>query len=301
MPLMDWLAALVLITAWGLNFVVIKLGLTEIPPLLLGALRFVLVAFPAIFFIKRPQLSWRLILAYGLTISLGQFVFLFIALYVGMPAGLASLVLQSQAFFTVLLAALLVRENIRWNNAFGLTVAVLGLVLIERGAESGDMPLLGFLLTLMAAFCWAMGNMVAKKAGKADVLGLVAWGALVPPIPFFALSLVFEGPEAIRHSLAHVSGVGIFAVLYLSFVATIVGYVIWGRLLARHPASKVAPLSLLVPLVGLISASVFLDERLRAIQWLGGAVVMLGLIINIFGPRIASGLARRRRRGPSGT
>ncbi|MBB5216562.1 EamA family transporter [Parapusillimonas granuli] len=301
MPLMDWLAALVLITAWGLNFVVIKLGLSEIPPLLLGALRFVLVIFPAIFFIKCPPLPWRLIVAYGLTISLGQFVFLFTAMHVGMPAGLASVVLQSQAFFTVLLAAVFMKESVRWNNVLGVAVAVAGLVLIEQGAQSGDMPLLGFFLTLLAAFSWAMGNMVAKKAGKADVLGLVVWGALVPPLPFFVLSLVFEGPEAIRHSLAHVSPVGIFAVLYLSLAATIVGYVLWGRLLARHPASKVAPLSLLVPLVGLVSASVFLDERLGVIQWLGGGVVMLGLAVNIFGPRVTDGLIRRRRREAGGT
>lgn len=286
MPLKDVLAALIVISAWGVNFVVIKWGLTEIPPLLLGALRFSLVAFPAVFFVKRPSLPWTTVLWYGLTISLGQFVFLFTALNVGMPAGLASLVLQAQAFFTVLLAALVWREGIQRHNVLGLIIAVIGLVLIGLGAEVGSMPVLGFMLTLLAALCWATGNLILKSAGKADMVSLVVWGALVPPLPFFALSLWLEGPQAIQHSLANVSYVGIAVVVYLAFVATIVGYVLWGRLLSRHPVSKVAPLSLLVPVIGLLTAAWFLDEHLAIIQWLGAIAVMLGLSVNVFGRRL---------------
>ncbi|HUG59043.1 MAG TPA: EamA family transporter [Candidimonas sp.] len=283
MPGKDWLAAMVVIIAWGLNFVVIKQGLSEIPPLLLGALRFSLVAFPAVFFIKRPALPWRTILLYGLTISLGQFIFLFTAMYVGMPAGLASLVLQSQAFFTVLMAALFLGEKVRRHNVLGMAVAVVGLGFIEQGAAPGSVPILGFVLTLLAALSWAAGNIVTKGTGKIDMLGLVVWGALVPPVPFLILSWIFEGPQVMQASLAGITYVGVLAVFYLAMIATIVGYVLWGRLLSRHPASKVAPLSLLVPVVGLLSSAWFLDERLAAIQWLGGAIVMLGLAINVFG------------------
>ena len=283
MPRKDWLAALVVIVAWGLNFVVIKQGLTEIPPLLLGALRFTLVAFPAVFFIKRPTVPWRIIVLYGTTISLGQFIFLFTAMYVGMPAGLASLVLQSQAFFTVLMAALFMGEKVRRHNVLGMVVAVIGLGFIEQGAAPGSVPILGFVLTLLAALSWAAGNIVTKGTGKIDMLSLVVWGALVPPVPFFILSWIFEGPETIQASLAGLTYVGVLAVFYLAMVATIVGYVLWGRLLSRHPASKVAPLSLLVPVIGLVSSAWFLDERLAAIQWLGGVIVMLGLAINVFG------------------
>lgn len=283
MPGKDWLAAMVVIIAWGLNFVVIKQGLSEIPPLLLGALRFSLVAFPAVFFIKRPALPWRTILLYGLTISLGQFIFLFTAMYVGMPAGLASLVLQSQAFFTVLMAALFLGEKVRRHNVLGMAVAVVGLGFIEQGAAPGSVPILGFVLTLLAALSWASGNIVTKGTGKIDMLGLVVWGALVPPVPFLILSWIFEGPQVMQASLAGITYVGVLAVFYLAMIATIVGYVLWGRLLSRHPASKVAPLSLLVPVVGLLSSAWFLDERLAAIQWLGGAIVMLGLAINVFG------------------
>lgn len=286
MPLKDWLAALVIVCAWGINFVVIKLALGEIPPLLLGALRFTFVAFPAILFVKRPQLPWRIIVLYGLTISLGQFVFLFTAMYVGMPAGLASLVLQSQAFFTVLIAALLLGEGVHRHNIVGMGVAVLGLVLIQQGAAAGSMTLLGFMLTLLAALSWASGNIVAKVAGKVDMLGLVIWGALIPPLPFLALSWFLEGPQTIQDSLTGITYVGITAVIYLALVATVIGYVLWGRLLTRHPASKVAPLTLLVPVIGLVSAAWLLDEHMQAAQWLGGAIVMLGLVINVFGPRL---------------
>lgn len=286
MPGKDWLAALVVIIAWGLNFVVIKQGLTEIPPLLLGALRFALVAFPAVLFIKRPAVPWRIIVLYGATISLGQFVFLFTAMYVGMPAGLASLVLQSQAFFTVLMAALFLGEKVRRHNVLGMVVAVIGLGFIEQGAAPGSVPILGFVLTLLAALSWAAGNIVTKGTGKIDMLSLVVWGALIPPVPFFVLSWIFEGPALMQASLAGVTYVGVLAVFYLAMIATIVGYVLWGRLLSRHPASKVAPLSLLVPVVGLVSSAWFLDERLAAIQWLGGVIVMLGLAINVFGLQV---------------
>lgn len=286
MPLRDWLAALTLITVWGVNFPITKLILSEIPPFLLGGVRFALVALPAVFFIKRPPLPILTIILYGATISLGQFAALFMAMYVGMPAGLASLVLQAQAFFTLIIGALVLREPIRRHNVLALAVAVLGLGLIHQTAVSGDMPPAGLLLTLLAALFWAVGNIVVKTAGKTDMLSLVTWGALVPPIPFFIMSWFFEGPELIWHSIQNVSYIGISALFYMSFVATVVGYVLWGQLLNRHPASKVAPLSLMVPVVGLVSASLLLGEQLVFLQWIGGFVVIAALAINIFGPKM---------------
>lgn len=292
MPFKDWLAALTVITVWGVNFVVIKLGLVEIPPLLLGALRFTFVAFPAILFVPRPKLPWRVLLNYGVTICLAQFIFLFWAINIGMPAGLASLVLQSQAFFTVLIAALVLREGIQRHHVLGMIIAVLGLVLIQRGADSGSVPMLGFILTLLSALAWAVGNIVLKGAGKVDMIGLVVWGAVIPPIPFLILSWLLEGPALIMSSLTNMSMVGVLAVAYLAFVASLVGYVLWGRLLSRHPVARVAPLSLLIPVVGLVCAAWLLDEHMRPVQWLGGLVVLGGLGVNLFGARI---LRRRRR------
>ncbi|MCU1731819.1 MULTISPECIES: EamA family transporter [unclassified Pseudomonas] len=285
MPLKDLLLALVVIVAWGLNFVVIKVGLDGLPPMLLGGLRFALVAIPAVFFIRRPQLPWRWLLAYGLTISFGQFAFLFEAMGNGMPPGLASLVLQSQAFFTMIFAAVFLGERLRAASVLGLLVAAGGLALI--GSENGGhVPLLALILTLGGGACWAMGNIITRRFGNIDLMALVIWGALVPPLPFFAMSWYLEGPALIETSLRNIGMSSILSLVYLALIATMLGYGLWSRLLSRYPAGKVAPFSLLVPVVGLSSSAVLLDERLSAIQCWGGLLVMVGLLINVFGPRL---------------
>ncbi|AEG67507.1 O-acetylserine/cysteine exporter [Ralstonia solanacearum] len=289
----DLLLALTVVLVWGVNFVVIKVGLHGVPPMLLGALRFLLVAFPAVLFVPRPKIALKWLLAYGATISLGQFAFLFSAMYVGMPAGLASLVLQSQAFFTLTIAAVVLREPIRWFHLAGMAVAACGLAMIgmagtsSAGAATG-MTTAGFLLTLCAAFSWSSGNIVTKRIGPVNVVSLVVWAALIPPVPFFLLSYWMEGPQQIAHSLANLGGSSIGAIVYLAFGATLFGYSLWSRLLARYAASQVAPLTLLVPVVGLVSAALLLGERLAPAQWLGGAVVMAGLLLNVFGGRWAT-------------
>ncbi|NYH13713.1 EamA family transporter [Paraburkholderia bryophila] len=289
----DLLLALVVVVAWGVNFVVIKVGLHGVPPMLLGALRFTLAAVPAVFFVKRPKLPWRWLFAYGATISLGQFAFLFSAMYVGMPAGLASLVLQAQAFFTLIFAAFFLHERFRLPNVVGLLIAAGGLAVI--GLQGGHaMTLAGFVLTLCAACSWALGNIVTKKVGKVDLVGLVVWGSLIPPLPFFALSYVFEGPQRIAAALTGISATSIFAIVYLAFIATLIGYGLWSRLLSRYPASQVAPFSLLVPIVGLASASLFLDEHLSAVQVVGALLVMAGLAVNVFGGWVVQRLSLAR-------
>jgi O-acetylserine/cysteine efflux transporter len=278
----DLLLALIVVIAWGVNFVVIKVGLHGVPPMLLGALRFTLAAVPAVFFVKRPKMPWRWLFAYGATISFGQFAFLFSAMYVGMPAGLASLVLQAQAFFTLIFAALFLHERFGLANVAGLLIALAGLAVI--GLQGGHaMSAAGFVLTLCAACMWALGNIVTKKAGNVDLVGLVVWGSLIPPLPFFAASFVFEGPRAIAAALTGISAMSIFAVVYLALIATLVGYSLWGRLLSRYPASQVAPFSLLVPIVGLASASLLLGEQLSVVQIAGALLVMAGLAVNVFG------------------
>ncbi|WP_220812781.1 EamA family transporter [Pseudomonas paralcaligenes] len=280
----DLLLALVVIVAWGLNFVVIRVGLDGLPPMLLGALRFVLAALP-VFLVRRPNLPWRWLIAYGATISLGQFVFLFEAMANGMPAGLASLVLQSQAFFTLAFAALFLGERMRGASVLGLLIAGGGLLLI--GLQTGhSTSLLGIVLTLVAASMWAMGNVLTRKFGKINLMGLVIWGSLIPPVPFFLLSLWLEGPQRIEHALLNIGTSSILALLYLVLVATLLGYGLWSRLLSRYPAGQVAPFSLLVPVVGLSSSAWLLGERLSTLQWVGAALVMLGLLVNVFGGRL---------------
>ncbi|MGQ7959044.1 EamA family transporter [Pseudomonas sp. SP16.1] len=295
----DLLLALLVIVVWGLNFVVIRLGLDEMPPMLLGALRFMLAAFPAILFVRRPQVPLRWLLAYGLSISLGQFACLFYAMHVGMPAGLASLVLQSQAFFTLFFAALLLGERLRASNLFGLLVAAAGLLLI--GLQGGQaMTLAGFALTIAAAAMWALGNIVTRKLGKVNLVGLVVWGSLVPPLPFLALSWWLEGPAAIEGALRGFGVEALLVLAYLAFAATLVGYGLWSRLLSRYPASQVAPFSLLVPVVGIGSAALLLGERLGTLQLTGVALVMGGLAINVWGDRWLARLRSSRAQGAAG-
>lgn len=287
----DGLLALLVVVVWGLNFVVIKLGLHNMPPLMLAGLRFMLVAFPAIFFVARPKIPFKLLLGYGLTISFGQFAFLFCAIKFGMPAGLASLVLQAQAFFTIILGAFVFGERLQGKQLAGITLAVFGvLVLIEASLNGQDVALLGFMLTLAAGLSWACGNifnkLIMQHAARPQVMSLVVWSALIPVIPFLAASFILDGPDVMLRSLVDIDLTTILSLIYLAFVATIVGYGIWGSLLGRYETWRVAPLSLLVPVVGLASAALLLDETLSALQLLGAVLIMAGLYINVFGLRV---------------
>ena len=300
MSVKDMLLALCVVVAWGVNFVVIKLGLQGMPPFLLAGLRFTLVAFPAIFFVRRPPIPLRWLVVYGMTISFGQFAFLFLAIKLGMPAGLASLVLQAQAFFTLLLGALLLAEKLRWNHIVGIIIATLGMFMLAtagmEGQTSAGITLTTMMLTLSAALSWGLGNITNKiimRNRSVPIMSLVVWSALVPIIPFFACSLLFDGQAAIVNSLLHIGLQTVLALIYLAFVATIVGYAIWGNLLSRYETWRVAPLSLLVPVVGLMTAALVLDERLSGQQMLGAGVIILGLLVNVFGGVLGQRLAMR--------
>jgi O-acetylserine/cysteine efflux transporter len=246
-----------------------------------------LAAFPAVFFFKAPKVPLRWYLLYGMTISVGQFAFLFSAIRVGMPSGLASLVLQSQAFFTMVFAAFWLKERWQVNQLAGLVLAGGGLVLI--GSTHGvSMPLAGFALTIAAALMWAGGNIVTRNLGRfgpMDQQAFVVWASLVPPLPFFLLSYLVEGPQAIADALVHFQWQSVAALVYLAWAATRFGYGVWTRMLSRYPANRVAPLSLLVPLVGLSTGWLVFGETLQPVHFAGGALLMVGLLLNLFGAR----------------
>lgn len=300
MPLTDIAQALAIVLVWGVNFVVIKWGVADVPPLLLGALRFTLAALPAVLLVRRPAVPWRWLAAYALTVGVGQFGLLFSAIKLGMPAGLASVVLQAQAFFTLLLASLVLGERWKAAQLVGLLCALAGLALIGVG-KGGNMTLIGFALTVAAALSWAASNVVVRLIGRAghrvEPLGLVVWSSLIPPVPFLLLSLWLEGGERIAAALGHFSLSSLLAVAYLAFVATLFGYGLWSRLLARHAANKVAPFSLLVPVVGLIAASLLLGERLSAGQAVGSLLLLGGLVINVLGERLRDYWRQREAAG----
>ncbi|MCD1126480.1 O-acetylserine/cysteine exporter [Jinshanibacter sp. LJY008] len=287
----DGLLALLVVVVWGFNFVVIKMGLHNMPPLLLAGLRFMLVAFPALLFVARPKIPFRLLLGYGLAISFGQFAFLFSAIKFGMPAGLASLVLQSQAFFTIIIAASVFNERLQAKQFAGIALAIVGvLVLVEASLNGQDVTMLGFMLTLAAAFCWASGNifnkLIMQHEARPAVMSLVVWSALIPIIPFLLASALFEGSQLMLQSLIEIDTITILSLVYLAFVATIIGYGIWGALLGRYETWRIAPLSLLVPVVGMASSTLLLGETLTLLQLLGALLIMAGLYINVFGLRV---------------
>jgi O-acetylserine/cysteine efflux transporter len=284
MPIAHVGLATIVALIWGFNFVVIKVGVGAMPPLLLCALRFALAALPAVFFIQRPAASLPLTVSFGLVLGVVKFGLLFTAIALGMPAGLASLVLQAQAFFTILFAAALLAERPLPHQVMGGVVASIGLGLIAWPRLGGG-DVLPFLMTVAAAAAWGVANILSKRAGRIDMLAFVIWASLAAPVPLLLLSLMIEGPERVLAALAAFDPIALGALAYLAYPTTLLAFAIWGHLLARHPAATVAPFSLLVPLVGLVSASLALGETLQLIEALGGGVIVLGLLVNVFGGR----------------
>ena len=293
----DLILALLVVIVWGANFTVIKLGLAGLPPMLLVALRYTFAAVPAIFFVKRPDIGWKYIIAYGMAVGVGQFSCLFYAMNIGMPAGTSSVILQSQVFFTLIFAAVLLKEHLRIFHALGVIISAIGLFFISGNIGSGQMsslPLGALFLTLLAAAFWGISNIIVRFASKQaaaqgktiDMFGLVVWSSLVPPLPLFIFALILDSPETLLNIVLGLSGQSIFAILYLSFLATLFGFGLWSFLLSKYPAGKVAPLSLLVPITGLITARTVLGEQLMPIQWLGCGIIILGLITSNFGSTI---------------
>ena len=284
----DLLRALAVVVIWGLNFVVMKVGLQGIGPMLLGALRFSAAAVPFLLFVKFPNLPWRYVAAYGLAQGLGQFGFLFLGLQMGMTVGMASVVMQTQAFFTLLLAVPVLGERARAAQWLGLAVALGGLLLIAtaHGEGPGQMTLAGFVLTLGAGFMWAVSNLVARLASRVadyDPFPFIVWSSVFPVLPFVALALWMDGPQTVVQQLTGIGWPAILSVLFLAWFATLLAYSLWTRLLKRHPAGRVTPFSLLVPVVGLWAAWVFFGELPLPQQWLGTGLVLMGLVVNQLG------------------
>jgi O-acetylserine/cysteine efflux transporter len=278
MPTRHVLLAVAVTVVWGVNFVVIHVGLASFPPLFFAALRFTLVAFPAVFFLRRPAVPLRWLLGVGLFMSAGHFALLFVSMDRGMPAGLASLVLQLQALFTIALAVAFLGERPRPAQLAGAAFALCGIGVIGAGRAAG-VPLAALALCVGAAASWGVGNICNRKAQAPDALALLAWSSLVPPLPLAGLSLALEGPTRISSALGSLELSGVLALLYVVIASTAFGFGTWTWLLRRHAASRVAPFTLLVPPVGIVSAWVALGERPNAAELAGAAVVLAGLAL----------------------
>ena len=291
------LAVIVLVTAiWGFNFIVIKVGVEGVPPLFLAALRFTLSCLPAVFFVKRPAVPLRLLAAYGLLLGLGEFGFLFTAMKLGAAPGVSSLILQSQAFFTVLLAACALGERIRANSLVGMAIAGAGLALIARESLVGSalsISIWPLSMVVAAAFFWAASNIVAQKMPKTDGLSLMIWSSVFSPVPLFALSFAFER-SSIVSSLASLRPVSVGALAYLVILSTLFGYGAWNQLIMKHGAKRIAPFSLLVPVFGVASSALIFHERFTRLTAIAAALVLSGLALHAFGSAVP-GIARKDR------
>lgn len=295
MPASHLLLALAVVVVWGTNFVVIRVGLDVLPPLTFATLRFALAFLPAALFVPRPAIGWRALAAYGVLIGFGQFGLLFIAMNGRISPGLASLVVQSQVFFTIALAMRGRGERLAAYQILALLLATLGIGLIAAFAGGSATPM-GLLLVLLAAIAWAGGNHVARESGVRNMLAFVIWASLfsVPPLALAALAL--EGPQAIGAALSH-AGPGTWAaVVWQSVGNTLFGYAAWGWLLAQHPAATVTPLAMLVPVFGIGASALLLGESLPLWKVAAASLVIGGLAINTLWP-VAGRLPWRRGAG----
>ncbi|RKS05254.1 O-acetylserine/cysteine efflux transporter [Nocardiopsis sp. Huas11] len=288
MPIRHRLLALSVALMWGLNFIAIDASLAHFPPFFLVALRFALIAVPTVLFVPWPKVPVRWLVGYGLGFGTLQFMFLYWGMAAGMPAGLASLVLQASAPFTVLLGATFLRERLNGRQLIGIVVAVCGMALVgwQRAENATVIP---FLLTLAGAFGWAIGNTCNRLAKPADPLRLTLWMSVVPPLPMLALALAIEGPARIGASLTSFDEPGALGALaglaYTVVVGTVLGSGVWTWLMTRHPAGVVAPFSMLVPVVGMTAAWVVLRETVSPGELIGGALVVGGVLLGSLPPR----------------
>jgi O-acetylserine/cysteine efflux transporter len=281
-PTRDRLLAALVAVLWGCNFLAIHATIEHFPPLFAGALRFFVIAVPTVLLVPWPKVKARWLIGYGLGFGTLQFAFLFVGMDIGMPTGLASLVLQASAPFTVLLGAVLLREKVSLRQFTGITLAVAGMVAIawHRAEYAALLPVV---LTLLGALSWAAGNLCARQAQPQNPLHLTLWMSVVPPLPMFTLSMAFEGPTEQWEALSTLGTAGGLTALgglaYIVLIGTVVGSGIWTTLMRRNPAGVVAPFSLLAPVVGMTLAFLLLDERPAVVEIVAGVVVVTGVLL----------------------
>lgn len=297
MPPRDKALAGLVALIWGVNFVAAQMGMESFPPLLMAALRFVLVAIPAVFLVRPPGNGARTVVTAGATMGMLQFGLLYSGMHLGMPAGLASLVLQVQTVFTVIIAALVLRERPTAYQVTGIVIGVTGMAIVGW-KHMAQAPALPFLMTVAAAASWALGNVIVRRSPPRDGFSMVVWTALVPPIPLAVLSWLVEGPDAIVHAFTGVTWRAVLGLAFVAYMASMVGYGIWNLLLSRYPASAVAPWSMLVPPIGMVTAYLYSGEVPGVLGVIGGAVVIVGVLMAL-GVGTNAVTARRTRGRPA--
>lgn len=287
------LIAVAVTAIWGLNFSVIKIGLESADPLILAGIRFTLCALPSVFFLKRPQVPWRYIIGYGLVFGLGLWGVVNLGIKAGVSSGIASLVLQFSAFLTILLGAVVFRESLSRFQYLGIAVALVGLFSIMFVTD-GTVTLVGVALVLFGAVSWSVANVILKKAAPKEMLAFLVWSSLFSPIPLFALDLAVNGTHGYAELQHQMGWSAILSLLFQAYPNTVLGYAVWNWLLREYPMSTVAPLSLLVPVFGVLGSVLIFNEPLPPLKLVAGALIVAGLVIGLYGKRLAESRAAVR-------
>lgn len=286
MPFSHLLLALLVAVIWGINFIFVKISLEELSPLLLCTVRFILASIPAVFFIKPPKIPYKIIIWYGLIMFALQFSLLFVGIHIGMTPGMASLIMQMQVFFSMLFASLYLKEHPNQWQIIGALVSFIGIGVVAFHFDS-NISLGGFLCILAAAATWGVGNLITKKVHDINMMSLVVWGCLIASIPMFILSLTLEGTTSINQNFHHLSWLGIASISYIVYVSTWLGYGVWNWLLNRYPVGTIAPFTMLVPVVGMISSIIFIGEPFENWKLAAGLLVLCGLYLSLKSSRLS--------------
>ena len=286
LPASHLLLALAIVAVWGTNFVVIKISLDSFPPFLFAALRYIFALLPVVFFLPRPKVSWRNLLVYGLATGVGQFGVMYFAIDGRISPGLASLVIQTQVFFTIGFAMFFAKEGLRLYQAVAVAIAMIGLIIIALHTDATT-TFFGLALVVFAGFSWGIANTVSRRAGAINMLSYVVWASAFSIPPLLIVSAIFEGGPSHLWEVTLTAPIGAWmGVFWQSWANTLFGYAAWGWLLSKHPAVVVAPTPLLVPIFGMGASTFFLDEALPDWKMMAAGLVIAGLIINLFWPAL---------------
>jgi len=280
MKLRDLIVGMLVMALWGINFSVIKLGVSEIDPLLLTALRFTLVCLPAIFFVRRPDVKWSYLISYGLIFGVGIWGMGSWSIEAGLSVGMASVLLQMNVVIGLFLGYLLLKESISKQKLLGALIAIGGL-LLSLTVNDGSVTLAGFSLILCAAFAWSISSIIIKRSGTKQVFSFAIWSLLFAPLPLFFIVWLQSGSEPFVLLTSELNGRVLFSVLFQAYPVTLLGYWVWNRLLMKYPLTTVAPLTLLVPVFGLIGGALFYNEQVGSVKAIACLLVVGGLLIGL--------------------
>lgn len=284
-PVRHLLLAVAIMAIWGSNFTLVKLALVDFPPFLFAGLRFFIAFLPAAFFLKRPDVPWSNLAAYGLLIGLGQFGLMFFAMDGHISPGIASVVIQTQVLFTMLAAAYFNHERIARMQWVAVLLSLSGLGVILARHDGFTTPF-GLVLAVAGAMCWAAGNLMSRAAGRIDMVAYVVWSSLFAFPPLLAVAFLVDGPVAIWHSVTHAAAVSWLSLLWQTLGNTLFGYVAWAWLLSRYPAASIAPLALMVPVFGMATSALVLGEPMPGWKLIAAALVMGGLLLGVLWPLV---------------